>query len=414
MHAPRFQSAFRSLRPALPLLGLLVLVSGCKRVTANRAASATSAVANTQRSQAGAHAPRDSVPRPASAGAFDLVTANGGAALVWAPGAGKGLSLTLLDAQGATRRTESVFAEGEDAGLPPSSANISEVAAVARDQQLGIVWLEETAGAARSRGTLRTISDSGSAAHVIEIGPVLLPVSRPRGNLAITSTSDRFLVLSRGEKSECIDSSANDCVGFAFHRLEANGTSTQSLPLSVPLPCDQNSVSFAVAGSRWYYGVCSRATGKPVTTLFSIQTDPEYARADRILEGCLPLGALSQGGDLLVVGDCGGERRGVRVRSGNAETSEIRVNRLDAVCDAGRPLLHQLGPNGLKLSLDGPRDRVEAFLPPELAPPASRAVWTGQRLLVAHMTGPSVTLKAYQCDSTLLREVSLAGGPAQP
>ena len=56
----------------------------------------------------------------------------------------------------------------------------------------------------------------------------------------------------------------------------------------------------------------------------------------------MPLGALSQGGDLLVVGDCGGERRGVRVRGGNAETSELRVDRLDAMCDAGRPLIRQL------------------------------------------------------------------------
>jgi hypothetical protein len=190
--------------------------------------------------------------------------------------------------------------------------------------------------------------------------------------------------------------------------LAATGAVSQSLPLTVPLPCEQNSVSFAVAGSRWYYGVCSRATGKPVTTLFSIQTDPEYARADRILEGCLPLGALAQGGDLLVAGDCAGERRAVRVRGGNAETSELRVDRLDAVCDSGHPLIHQLGPAALRLSLDEPRDRLEAFLPPALSPALSRAIWTGQTLLVAAASGGLVTLKGYRCDSTLLREVALS------
>jgi hypothetical protein len=192
--------------------------------------------------------------------------------------------------------------------------------------------------------------------------------------------------------------------------LDATHETTQSLPLTVPLPCDQNSVSFAVAGSRWYYGVCSRATGKSITTLFSIQSDPEYARADRILEGCLPLGALAQGGDLLVVGDCSGERRGVRVRGGNAEVSELRVDRVDAVCDSGHPLLHQLGANGLSLQLDDPRDRLEAFLPATMAPASSRAVWTGRALLVASASGGLVTLKGYQCDSTLLREVALGGG----
>jgi hypothetical protein len=124
----------------------------------------------------------------------------------------------------------------------------------------------------------------------------------------------------------------------------------------------------------------------------------------------LPLGALSQGDDLLVVGDCGGERRGVRVRGGNAETSELRVDRLDAMCDAGHPLIHQLGPAGLSLTLDTPRDRLEAFLPPEYASYAARAVWTGQTLLVAGWKSGLITVKGYRCDSTLLREVSLSDG----
>jgi hypothetical protein len=343
----------------------------------------------------------------AGAGAFDLVTTEHGAALVWAPVGSKVLSLTLLDEMGAARRTEAAFAESADAGAPMTEVSISEVAAAVHGTELGIAWLEQAGKSARSRGIVRSISDSASAPRVIEIGPVLPPVSRPRGNLAITSSNDRFLLLSRGEKSDCIEATENDCVGFGFHRLDANGASSPSLPLTVPLPCDQNSVSFAVAANRWYYGVCSRATGKPITTLFSIQTDPEYARADRILEGCVPLGALAQGGDLLVVGDCGGEHRAVRVRGGNAEASELRVDRLDAVCDAGHPLLHQLGQNGLSLSLDAPRDRLEAFLPAALTSNAARAVWTGQTLLVAAVSDGLITLRGYRCDSTLLREVSL-------
>jgi hypothetical protein len=400
------------MRRQICVLGLLGLVVACKRPSANRepggaSSAAARASASPKRAVGDARAVSFADRHVSSAGAFDLVTTEGGAALVWAPARSTSLSLSLLDELGAARRTEPVFTEADDAGTAPSGASISEVAAVARQSELGIAWLEQAGGAARSRGVVRPISDSASAPRVIEIGAVLGPASKPRGNLAITSSKDRFLVLSRGQKSECIDATENDCVGFGFHRLDATGAKAQNLPLTVPLPCDQNSVSFAVAGSRWYYGVCSRATGKPITTLFSIQTDPEYARADRILEGCLPLGALSQGGDLLVVGDCGGERRGVRVRGGNAETSELRVDRLDAVCDASHPLLHQLGPNGLRLSLDAPRDRLEAFLPSNIAAPAARAVWTGQTLLVAAVSSGAVTLKGYRCDSTLLREVSL-------
>jgi hypothetical protein len=166
-------------------------------------------------------------------------------------------------------------------------------------------------------------------------------------------------------------------------------------------------VSFAVSSGRWYYGVCSRSTGKPVTTLFSIQSEPAYARADRILEGCLPLGATAVDGDLVVIGDCAGTRRGVRVRGGNAKLEEVRVDRIDAVCQDGKPRLRQLGAGGLNLTLDERRDRVEAFLPEAFAPAQARAVWTGQTLLVASPSGASVTLKGYRCDSTLLREVAL-------
>ena len=385
----------------LALLSLPLLAACRKRSLASEQASAGAS--------ASTRAPIAS-PQNVGAGSFDLVTTESGAALVFASGGSAQLSLTLYDPAGAVRRSEPVLTTPTDAGV--SGASIGEVAAVAHGGELAVAWIEEDGANVRSRALVRSITDSGSSASVIEIGPVFPPVSRPRGNVAITSTSEasapRFLVLARGQKTDCIEKTENDCVAFEFHRLENGHTARQSLPLTVPLPCDQNSVSFAVAGSRWYYGVCSRATGKPITTLFSIQTDPEYARADRILEGCLPLGALAQGGDLLVVGDCGGERRGVRMHGGNVESSELRVDRTDALCDSGRPLLRQLGPNGLKLSLDGPRDRLEGFLPPSFAPANARAIWTGQTLLVATPQNGSITLKGYQCDSTLLREVSLA------
>jgi hypothetical protein len=97
----------------------------------------------------------------------------------------------------------------------------------------------------------------------------------------------------------------------------------------------------------------------------------------------------------------------VRVRGGNAEVEEVRVDRVDASCQDGKPRLRQLGPGGLNLVLDERRDRVEAFLPATFASPLARAVWTGQTLLVASSSGAPVTLKGYRCDSTLLREVTL-------
>jgi hypothetical protein len=234
------------------------------------------------------------------------------------------------------------------------------------------------------------------------------PIATPRGNVAVAGNDGYFLVLSRREKTVCADSNQSDCIGFDLYRREAGGALRSGSPLAVPLPCEQSSVSFAVSSNRWYYGVCSKSSGKPLTTLFSIQSEPAYARADRVLEGCLPLGASADGGDLIVVGECDGTRRGVRVKGGNAALEEVRVDRLEVVCDSGAPLIRQLGPGGLRLALNGRRDRLEAFLSPALGPPHSRAVWTGSTLLVATPVGPenSVRVKRYRCDSTLLREVA--------
>jgi hypothetical protein len=347
--------------------------------------------------------------RVLSLGAFDLASTDNGAALVWANGSTGQLELSVFDAAGQALLREPLV-PGEDAGAPAIGASVSEVAATVHGGELAVAWLER-GSAPHARGFVRPLN-GGSAGRIVELGSVLEPLSVPRGNLAVTHHDGHFAALSRGQQSDCIEPSAHDCVSFGFHRLDATDAKdavAQGLPLTVPLPCPQNSVSFAVTGSRWYYGVCSQSTGKPVTTLFSIQRDPEYARADRLLEGCLPLGALAQNDELWLVGDCIGEgqRHGVRVRAGNAEPLDLRVDRLEAVCQSGSPLIRQTGPAGMILPLITARDRLEAFLPQSLAPADSRAVWTGRTLLVAVPKRGTVNLKGYQCDSTLLREVLL-------
>ncbi len=382
--------------PTLGLVGLALL--SCKRA----APDASAKVGSLASASAASNAADRTLP---ALGAFDFVSSPRGTALVWASKGSGALELAVLDESGRQLRSESLL-PASDAGTPGA---IGEVAATTRGDDLAVAWLERGTAGTRARGFVRPLN-GGSTGRVVEIGAVLEPVSAPRGNLALTEHDGHFVVLSRGQKSECTDASAHDCVGFGFHRLETSSTTAQGLPLTVPLPCAQGSVSFAVTSSRWYYGVCSQSTGKPITTLFSIQPDPEYARADQLLEGCLPLGALAEHDELWLVGDCSGSRRAVRVRGGNAETLEMRVDRTEAVCESGYPVIRQAGPSGMRLVFGVARDRLEAFLPEALSAPGARAVWTGHTLLVASPQRGAITLKGYQCDSTLLREVALPNG----
>jgi hypothetical protein len=374
-------------------LPLLIVVACNRQATKTDPLPAASASASA--SKAGA----------AVLGAFDLTSTESGAALVTVDATRAGLLLTRFDAAGKAQPIEPLFdAKASDA--PRGVTEINELAAASLGEDLDVVWVEKSAQGAHARGLLRPIAARGSA-PLQDLNALQEPIAAPRGNVAIGSSDGHFLVLSRREKTACADSNQSDCIGFDLFRQEANGTARTGSPLAVPLPCEQNSVSFAVSGSRWYYGVCSRSTGKPLTTLFSIQSEPAYARADRILEGCLPLGATALGGDLIVIGDCGGQRQGLRVRGGNAALEEVRVDRLEVVCDSGKPLIRQLGAGGLNLALNERRDRLEAFLSPALSPPHARAVWTGSTLLIATPSASgSVSVKRYRCDSTLLREAA--------
>jgi hypothetical protein len=345
-------------------------------------------------------------PAPKNSGAFDLTSAESGAALIVADATHGGLSLTLFDLAGNELQSQPLYDTKADSA-PRGVTVIDEVVAATLGEQLAVSWLEHGATGGQLRGMTRKLLQAGDAV-ASPMGDILAPYATPRGNLSLATSDGRFLALTRARPTPCADSTQRDCVGFYFFRLEPAGNNRSGPPLAVPEPCAQNAVSFAVSGARWYYGVCSRETGKPVTTVFSIQNNPAYyARADRVLEGCLPIGAVAIGDDLVVAGDCAGTLRAVRLGGGDADSREVRVDRLEAVCQAGKPLIRQLGPDGLQLPLSGRRDRLEAFLPANFNLPQARAVWTGETLLVAGLLGSGMTLKGYRCDSTLLREVAL-------
>lgn len=375
----------RSVVAALLLLATL----GCQRLTGKPAPQAS----------ASSSAPSPS-PTPNRPGAFDLASTDTGAILVTAIPK-RGLAFRLLDHGGATQAQETSFELDK-------GTEIDELSSATLGSELGVVWSERTATGIRARGLVRPLLGQGRG-PAADIGPMIEPVSTPRGNLAIGVSDAHFLVLARGGPATCVDPARAGCVGFDFFRVTSGGATKTGLPLAVPQPCLQNSVSFAVSNDRFYYGVCSQGSGRPVTTLFSIQNEPAYARADDVLAGCLPLGALADGRDLIVAGECGGTRRAVRVRHGNAEVVDVRMEHLDVVCEAGQPLIRELGAGGLHLSLSGRRDRLEAFLPDAFRMPQARAVWTGEALLVAGSVGAAVSIKSYRCDSTMRREVAHPG-----
>jgi hypothetical protein len=335
------------------------------------------------------------------AGAFDLASTESGALLVVAEQAQ--LQLTRLDHSGKAQQPETLYRRAGSSA--PEEFEIAEVAAATLGTRLGVVWLEREGASAHTFGLSGSLAKLKEAQR-ISIADVDLPLATPRGNLALGSEDGHFVAFSRGKSTACADQTQRDCVGYSFFRFDGESPQRSGPPLAVPAPCAHDALSFALSGARWYYGVCSADGGSPQTTVFTIQNQPSYyARADRVLAGCLPLGALATGDDLLVAADCAGIRRAVRVRGADRAPEEVRLDRAEAVCQGGKPLIVQQGLAGLNLPLDGRQDRLEAFLPERFSLPRARSVWTGRTLFVAGVVDSKLTIKGYRCDSTLLREV---------
>lgn len=345
--------------------------------------------------------------RRVKSGAFALRTVADGAALVWADAETGALSFALFDREGVEHAVRPLLAEPSRADAEPSATrgSVEELAAAARGNELGVVWIERSGNELRTLGAVRALQGEARD-QPSDLGSVAPPLAAPRGNLAIAVTRDGdFLALSRGMKADCIRTNESECIAFSFHYLTSRGVKQRGVPLIVPKPCERSAVVFATLGDRWHYGICSRNSGKSVTTLFAIQPEPAYARADPVLEGCFPAGAFGFEGDLLLTGDCATERRGVRVTGPNAEFRDVSLSYVDATCKASHLVVRGPGAAGLKLTFAGPQDELEAILPRSLVPLSGRAVWTGRALLVAAAANGELELRRYRCDSSLLRPI---------
>jgi hypothetical protein len=307
-----------------------------------------------------------------------------------------------LDASGAARGSASVALDG--AAMPGEPSDLSS--AWVRDR-LALAWVERAGPKARVRAAWARAEGVNVATppKLLELGSAWVGPRTARGNLVVAARGDRALVFARGEQTACIDPGQKSCFGFSFHELETERATLTGLPLTVPVPCTDHSAALAVVGERWHYGVCTDTGTVPLTTMFTIERNPEYARSDRLLEGCRPTGTLVFGGAAWLIADCQGNRRAVRVagRDEPLEFLELRTAHVECAADGVR-----VRAPGLDLALDEPRGGLEALLPTALAPEGARAVWSGRALVVAATGGGALALTRHRCDGGRLAKEAVA------
>lgn len=321
----------------------------------------------------------------ASPTAFDLIATFDGAKLVWAA---RGDSFKLLEQPIA----KDGRLKGEAAQLAGGSARgrATDLVAAQLDRGVAVAWVEQLGDEARASAL---VSDARGATQIADLGAAWPTGTVHRGNVALAGARDYALVFVRGTEEPCSEGQ-RQCFGFALYRLEAAGAlNARGLPLSVPVPCSEYSTLLSIIEGRWHYAVCTLGDSAPVTTLFNIQFEPEYAAAEQLLEGCRPLGLFEHAEDVWLSADCAGKRKVIRGSGSPRSTYDLSGLVFD--CASGRPRLRG---GDFELGLGAPRTGVHVLLGPPWVPARARAVWAGGALVVASEQGGSVRLTRYACE----------------
>jgi len=321
----------------------------------------------------------------ASATAFELIATLDGAKLVWAaPGERFQLFEQPIAKDGQLKGGAIALAASDPRG------RVTDLVAAQLDRGVAVGWVEQLGSEARA-GAL--ISDGRPTREVVDLGAAWPTGTVHRGNIALAGARDHALLFVRGTEEPCTEGQSQ-CFGFGLYRLEPAGVANaRGLPLSVPVPCSDYSTLLAIAEGRWHYGVCTLADAAPVTTLFNIQFEPEYAAAEQLLARCRPLGLFEHDGDVWLSGDCSGSRSAVRATG--KQRAVYDLSGLVFTCSAGGP---RLVGGDFELRLGAPRAGMQTLLGPPWVPAQARAVWTGGALVVASEQAGSVRLVRYACE----------------
>jgi hypothetical protein len=325
-----------------------------------------------------------------SPSAFELAASPSGLRLLWAaaaPAAGW-LNEVELSHEGTSRGKPRRF------DLPARVlGHVTDLSLSYVGEQLAVAWLEQGKAEARAMASVIAV---GTPPQLIDLGPAASAAESARGNIAVAAELEqqRALVMWRGLSAACIEPQSSPCVGFTFRRLRLGGAETTGLPLSVPVPCVSHSVQLVTSAGRFHYGVCTREGSDPVTTMFSIQHEPPYARAEPLLKGCLPLDSLLVSGAPWLVADCHGKRRAVPVPLADERVQPEAIDALKISCTPERAELRQ---GRFVVTLREPRAGLQALLPPSLLPTGARAGWTGKSLLIVFESGGRLETRTLVC-----------------
>ncbi|MFK7988869.1 MAG: hypothetical protein AB8I08_22815 [Sandaracinaceae bacterium] len=358
--------------------------------------------------------PPPTPPEPIAAGrttagpaAFDLVPSASGALFAYgAPHSrGGGVMLVELGPMG-----EAVGVERAVTPPRPAEARASQAVEVemgVNDRDVVVSWALDfgrgvTAFAAHS-------PDGGARFRPpVELESMPSLTGSQRGRLAVSAYEGGTLAVrarrldgSCDGTEEATDSDTS-CGRIALHRVVGDSTGRASIRTLVPIVCEPFVFGGLLREGSSFHGLCGAMSGVPGPNVTVLDPDPQLATVLDTAAGCTPVGIAPVEGGAAVVARCpDGAVSATVVDAQGRVLRRLPHAEPHHACERGRMVV-ELVENGQRagVKLGARLGRLEALLAEDVAPPGSRAVWTGQALLIAAPidTG-EVALRRYECGS---------------
>lgn len=358
--------------------------------------------------------------------AFDLVAGASGTFFAWGVPQrdGGGVRVQELGPGGAARGAEAEVAR-QSAAAPGAAEDapvqVLELSMAMGGGHLGVAWTTVSGGAILTEAVFA--ASPGAFGRPTQLGESETGVAG-RGNILVSAMSDGSLYVAHRLTRGACRASTGDCTRFARTRLPEGGTARGDDPSEVASPCLPLLPGAVAAesgdGETWFYGIChlgpatptpgAAPESTPATTVYAIDPASSYAAAAEALVGCVPVAMARSETGAVLRGRCGDDEAIANVDAQGRVTHEIRHAVVGARCEGGRPVIEVRdgdagAPALLTHRLTGSESRLEAWLPANIAPDGSRAVWTGEALLVAAPIGAEdsrdVAIRRFECEASM-------------
>ncbi len=340
-----------------------------------------------------------STPRLAAGpSAFDLITTSDGAALIWggSPDTGGGVHYLPLtpfgEVAGRVGTLASVRGERERGEM------VRELVATSASGVTFVAWITRGAGHrsywSYARASLREPQ--------VFANPSLLAASvdtqtLARGNLAISATEpDTATLFARLVDAPCANAADDSCAVLQRTVLHADGRAETDAASQMLLDhtCERPIVGLEYVSSTQFFAL---SCGAPATTFYSVRRDVPYASALPLASGCQASGLVASRGGATLRAECDGRSTWTEVSTMGAAAQPLSAPAL-VKCEAAGPTLRVVAQGReLSLPLRAQRNNLGAWLAESIAPAGTRAVWTGQALLLAVPHGRDVSFRRYEC-----------------